>query len=383
VVPGKGNKELWGIPGKHHLFPTRDKESFLCLNKFEGLDNGRCPLPLPVGTASMEWRKEEVMKGVKNLLVLVTYLFLAGYAHDGFAQNYPTKPIRVIVPFPAGGTNDLVGRSLQKPLAKELKGTVVIENISAGSTKLGALEVLKAEPDGYTLFLASHAALIGYFYSGTYDFKVWEKLTIIAQTGETPYGFLEVRSDSPFKTWADLVSFAKKNPGKLTCAGPGAGGLMNLIVIETAKAAGIDVKYVPMAGSPASNTALLGGHVDYRVCLPPEAYPNINAGKTRGLAISYGKRLPEMPDVPTFKELGLDEIPPLGFDFWGPPNLPESLSNQISRAVEKAVKDPGYLDYCRRTLYQPVFKDAQTLKKDMNFFVEKVGPKLRAAFPIK
>ncbi len=323
------------------------------------------------------------MKGVKILLFLVTYLFLAGYAHDGFAQNYPTKPIRVIVPFAAGGSNDIIGRSLQRPLGKELKETVVIENISAGSTKLASLEVMKAEPDGHTLLFASHGALMGYFYSGTYDFKVWEKLTIIAQTGETPYGFLEVRSDSPFKTWADLVGFAKKNPGKLTCGGPAAGGLMNLIVIETAKAAGIDVKYVPFAGAGPSGTALLGGHVDYRVCLPPEAYPNIKAGKTRGLAISYGKRLPEMPDVPTFKELGFVVIPPLSFDFWGPPNLPESLVNQISKAVEKAVKDPGYLDFCRRILYQPVFKDAQTLKEDIKLFEENVGAILVATFPKK
>ncbi len=324
------------------------------------------------------------MKSVKILLVLVTYLFLAGYAHDGFAQNYPTKPIRVIVPFAAGGSNDLIARSLQKPLGKELKGTIVVENISAGTTKLGTLEVMKAEPDGHTLLFASHGALMGYFYSGTYDFKVWEKLTIIAQSGDMPYGFLEVRSDSPFKTWADLVSFAKKNPGKLTCGGPGAGGVMNLNVIETAKAAGIDVKYVPFAGAGPNGIALLGGHVDYRVCLPPEAYPNIKAGKTRGLAISYGKRLPEMPDVPTFKELGLmDVIPPLSYDFWGPPNLPESLVNQISKAVEKAVKDPSYLDFCRRILYQPVFKDAQTLKEDIKLFEEKVGPKLAATFPKK
>ncbi len=324
------------------------------------------------------------MKGVKILLVLVSYLFLAGYAHDGFAQNYPTKPIRVIVPFSAGGSNDLIARTLQKPLGKELKGTIIVENIPAGTTKLGTLEVMKAEPDGHTLLFASHGALMGYFYSGTYDFKVWEKLTIIAQSGDMPYGFLEVRSDSPFKAWADLVSFAKKNPGKLTCGGPGAGGVMNLNVIETAKAAGIDVKYVPFAGAGPSGTALLGGHVDYRVCLPPEAYPNIKAGKTRGLAISYGKRLPEMPDVPTFKELGLmDVIPPLSYDFWGPPNLPESLLNQISKAVEKAVKDPGYLDFCRRMVYQPVFKDAQTLKEDIKFFEEKVGPKLAATFPKK
>lgn len=311
-------------------------------------------------------------------------IFVAALPCTGFAQNYPTKPIRVIVPFSAGGSNDLIARALQKPMGRELKGTIVVENIPAGTTKLGTMEVMKAEPDGHTLLFASHGALMGYFYSGTYDYRVWEKLTIIAQSGDMPYGFFEVRADSPFKTWGDLVAFAKKNPGKLTCGGPGAGGVMNLNVIEATKSSGIDVKYVPFAGAGPSGTALLGGHVDFRVCLPPEGYINIKAGKTRGLAISYGKRLPEMPDVPTFKELGLmDVIPPLSYDYWGPPNLPPRLVDQISKAVEKSLKDPEYLEFCRRIVYQPVFKNAQTLKEDIKYFEEKVGPKLEASFPKK
>lgn len=159
---------------------------------------------------------------------------------------------------------------------------------------------------------------------------------------------------------------------------------MNLIVIETAKVAGIDVKYVPFAGSGPATVALLGGHIDYRACLLADGYPNIKVGKTRGLAMSYGKRLPEMPNVPTFKEVGLMEMPiTQGMDFWGPPNFPESLSNQISKAIEKAVKDPGYIDFCRRVGYQPVFKDAQTRKDDAKLFEKNIGPAMMAAFPKK
>ena len=324
------------------------------------------------------------MKGAKILLLLVSCLFLAGYAPDGFSQEYPSKTIRVIVPFAAGGSNDLFARTLQRPLGKELKGTIVVENIPAGTTKLATLEMMKAEPDGYTLLCASTEALMGYFYTGTYDFKIWEKLTIIAQGGDTPYGLLEVRNESPFKTWADLVRAAKQNPGRLTCGGPGAGGVMNLIVIETAKAAGIDVKYVPFAGSGPATVALLGGHLDYRCCLLADGYPNIKAGRTRGLAMSYGKRLPDMPDVPTFKEVGLMEMAVTqGMDFWGPPNFPPSLSNQISRAVERAIKDPGYLEFCARVGYQPLFKTAQTRKEDAKLFESNIGPKLLAAFPKK
>jgi len=324
------------------------------------------------------------MKIIKVFLVLFICIFFCGLTHNAFAQKYPTKPIRVIVPFTAGGSNDLVARSLQKPLGKALGGTIVVENLPGASTRLATLELMKAAPDGYTLMHIGHVALMGYYYSGTYDSKVWEKMTLIAQNGDTAYGILDVRADSPFKTWGDLVSFAKKNPGKLAAGGPAAGGVLNLIIIETAKAAGIDVKYVPFAGANGgTGTALLGGHIDYRVASGPDAYPNIKAGRTRGLAVSYNERLPGMPDVPTFKELGLPEYPNVAFAYWGPANMPANLINQISKAVEQAVKDPDYIEFGKRMAWQPVFKDAQMLKEEMKSFEEIMGPRLKAAYPKK
>lgn len=317
----------------------------------------------------------------KILIILLSVLFLLADSSGGFSQTYPTKPIRMIVPFAAGGSNDLIARALQKPLARELQGTVVVENIPAGTTKMATLELMKSDPDGHTLMLASHGALIGYFFSGTYDYRVWEKMTLIGQSGEQPYGFLEVRADSPYYPWAELVKYAKKNPGKLICGGPGAGGMMNLIAIETARAAGIEIKYVPFAGAGPSGTALLGGHVDYRVCLVAEAVTNIRAGKTKGLGLSYDRRLPELPEVPTFKELGIGEVnPTLSYDLWGPPNLPAHIANILATALEKAVKDSGYVEFCQRIAYQPIFKDAPTLKADIKQFEEKIGPKLAAFY---
>ncbi|MGA2956983.1 MAG: tripartite tricarboxylate transporter substrate binding protein [Thermodesulfobacteriota bacterium] len=321
------------------------------------------------------------MKGSKILVSLLSWVCLLTYASHGFGQNYPSKPIKLIIPFAAGGANDLVGRALQKSLAKELKRTIIVENIPGGNTKLATLELLKSEPDGYILMLAGHAALMGYYYSGTYDSKVWEKMTIVGQSGEVPAGLVEVKVDSPFLSWAQLVDYAQKNPGKLSCGGPGAGGLMNLIVQETAKAAGIEVKYVPFAGAGPSGTALLGGHIDYRICVVTEAINNIRSGKTKGLAISYHKRLAELPDVPTFKELGLMEISYLlTFDIYGPPNLPQNITNVLARALEKAVKDPDYIQFCQKIAYQPIFKDAGSIRSSMKFFDENIGPKLAAYY---
>ncbi len=317
-------------------------------------------------------------------LICIGTLFLLATASAGFAQGYPSKPIRMIVPFAAGGANDLVGRALQKSLGKELKTTIVVENIPGGSTKMGTLELLKSDPDGYTLMLAGHAALQGYYYSGTYDSKVWEKMTAIGQSGETPAGLFEVRTESPFKTWDDLAKYAKQNPGKLTCGGPGAGGLMNLLVLETAKAAGIEVRYVPFAGAGPSGTALLGGHVDYRTCVVVEAINNIRAGKTRGLGLSYHSRLAELPNIPTFKELGLLDISYLlTFDLLGPSDLPPNIVNVLAKGLEKAVKDPEYVQFCQKIAYQPVFKDGRGVREEIKMFEEKIGPKLAVFYQKK
>ena len=236
-------------------------------------------------------------------LVLAGLLSL-GLAHAASAQPYPSKPIKIIVPFAAGGANDLSARAIQQPLAKVLGGTVIVENIAGASTKLATEQLVKAPPDGYTLMLAGHLAQMGYFYSGAVEEKYWHKMTILGQTGQFPWGMLEAKADAPFKTWQELVAHAKKNPGKLNVGGPAPGGMMNMIVLETAKSAGIQVTYIPYKGGGPSGLALLGGQVDYRVAQPSEVYPNVKAGKTRFAVQPYPR-----PDVVP-NSIGV----PIGFD---------------------------------------------------------------------
>jgi len=319
----------------------------------------------------------------RTYLAFIGVLFL-GCAGLCLAQNYPSKPIRVIVPFAASGANDLVARALQKPLGKALGGTVIVENLPGASTMIATRELMKSPPDGHTLMLAGHVALMSYYYSGSYDSKIWEQMTILGQTGQMPWGMLEARADAPYKNWGELVSYAKKNPGKLSAGGPAPGGMMNLIVLETAKSSGFDITYVPFAGGGPSGTALLGGHIEYRVAQPSEVYPNMKAGKTHGLAVAFPQRVPDMPDVPTFKELGIMyDIPVFGFDYWGPPGMPGALSNQISKAIEQAIKDPEYVDIAKKLMYQPMFTGPEALKESMRNFEKNIGPKLEAAFPKK
>ena len=305
-------------------------------------------------------------------------------APTSFAQSYPDRPIKLVVAFPAGGTSDLVTRAIQRPLARHLGGNIIVENRPGASTRIGTLEVVKAPPDGYTLLMASLDSTLAYYYSGFFETKVWEELTAIGRFGDMSWGILEVRADSPFKSWHDLVGFAKKNPGKLNAGGPATGGMMNLIILETAKSAGVDVTYVAFAGGAPAGTALLGGHIDYRVALPGETMANLRAGKTRGIAIAYPERTADFPDVPTFREAGIGFEPPtLGFELWAPPKLPPALAKRITAALQASIMDPEFVEVARRLLLQPRFLGPEGLMRKAKDFETGLGPKLEAAFPKK
>lgn len=317
---------------------------------------------------------------LKLLAISLTLSICAGAQ----AQGYPERPIKMIVPFPAGGAGDLAARAIQKPLGDALGTTVVVVNVPGGSTKIAVAELLRAAPDGYTLMMIGNAAMMSYYYSGAYDTKVWNQMTNLGQTGQMPWGVLETRADSPFKTWADVVAYGKQNPGKLNVAGPAVGGMMNLIALETAKTSGISVNYIPYQGGGPSGLAVLAGQVPYRVAQPADVFPNISAGKTRALALSFHSRIPEMPDVPTFKELGIMyDIPAFGFDVWGPAQLPPAIANRLMDAIQVAVKDPAFGAVAKRLLYQPLYTPPSEIRVQMKNFEDNIGPKLEAAFPRK
>ncbi len=321
------------------------------------------------------------MRNDKIVMLVLSLLFVCGLTTAGFSQDFPKKPIRMIIAYSAGGGTDVLARSFQPPLEAALGGKVVIENIPAGTTKVGTMEAMKAKPDGYTLILMPDPGWVAYYYSGTYDIKVWEQMTPIANLTTEPYGFVEVRAESPFKTWADLVKGAKEKPGQLTCGGPGAGGMMELIMMTITKSAGIETRYVPFAGAGPSRVAMLGGHVDFRVCQPTEAITMIRAGKTRGLAVSTDKRMEAIPDVPTFKELGIGPTITLTRSIWGPLNLPPEIVDYISKAVERAAKDPKFVKTIQDDLlYTVEYRPAQRLIEETKKFDQTWGEMLRASY---
>jgi len=314
------------------------------------------------------------MKTLFGSLFLVLTLVSAGLAAD-----YPTKPIRWVNPFAPGGANGLLALAFQKSFEKELGGKVLVENVPGGSTKVGTMEVVKAKPDGYTILIMSDRTWVFFYYSKVYDIKPWEVMTPIGNLSMEPYAFIDVKADGPYKTWADVVKAAKENPGKLTCGGTGAGGAAEYTMNEVTKAAGIKTSYVPFAGGAAAGTALLGGHIDFRIAAPSDAYPVISAGKTRGLGVGGYTRLKYLPDVPTFKELGLGEsaVFPFTRSVWGPPKLPKNIVTILTKAMERASKDPEFVKMVETQLrYEVDYMPPEKLQKETINFDKMHGPKL-------
>ena len=316
------------------------------------------------------------MKKMMSTFAILGFLSLFTWGTIGMAADYPQKPIRMIVAKSAGGGDDLIARLFQPAFEKVLSQRIFIENIPAGSSKVGTMELMKAKPDGYTLLLGCTESWVAYYYSGVFDSKIWEQMVPIGNISFEPFGCVEVMSESPFKTWADLVKAAKENPGKLSAGGPG-GGIIELINNIITRAAGIKTKYVPFAGGGPAKIALLGGHVDYRVCQPSEAITMIRAGKTRALAVTTDKRMESLPDVPTFKELGIGGVIDSTRAICGPPKLPSDLVNRITKMIEKATKDPEYIkllygQFAATAEYRPPEK----IKEYLRNVDKELGPEL-------
>ncbi|MBM4331754.1 MAG: tripartite tricarboxylate transporter substrate binding protein [Deltaproteobacteria bacterium] len=318
------------------------------------------------------------MRYPKILASVLSLLFILSLAAAVFPAEFPQRPIRMIITYSAGGGTDVLGRAFQIPFEKALGGKIVIDCIPGGSTKIGTMEGMKAKPDGHTIILMPEQAWVGFYYSKTYDTKVWEQLTPIGNVTTEPYGFIEVRVESPFKTFADLSKAAKENPGKLSGAGGGASGILVNAILG---AAGLDTKLVPFAGAGPTKIALLGGHVDFRICQPTEAIAMIRAGKTRGLAISTAERMKDLPDVPTFKELGISESIILTRSVWGPPNMPPNIVNLITKAVEKATKDPDFIKIVEdQFLYKVEYRPSNRMIEELKIFDKKYGPVFAEAY---
>ena len=224
------------------------------------------------------------------------------------AQTFPTKTVRVIVPFAAGGPADSIARIVSEKMASLLGKPVVIENRPGAGGVTGIAAVAKAEPDGHTIGVSATGALaISPALQDSMPYDVFKDLRLVTQLVEVP-SLLVVNPNVPAKSLNELVALAKAQPGKLNFGSAGLGGTTHLGVELLKNAAGIDLVHVPYGGAAPAVNDLLGGHVQLMFADIPVLLGNVEAGKLRALAIGSAKRAPAVPDIPTTAELGFPQV---------------------------------------------------------------------------
>ncbi|MFO1327194.1 MAG: tripartite tricarboxylate transporter substrate binding protein [Rubrivivax sp.] len=277
-----------------------------------------------------------------NRRLLIPLLVAAGMAIATAPARaaWPDRPVRIVVPYAAGGFTDVLSRLLATQLQARLGQPVVVENKPGASTMLGADVVAKAAPDGHTLLMATTSTLsTNPLLFRKMPFKTGD-LTPVALTGLTAF-VLVAHPSVPAQDAAGLVTYARANPGKLNFAMLGPGSSTHLVDEMLRSAAKVDIPDVPYKGSGPANTDLLAGHVQLNFDAVATAAPRIRAGQLKGLGITSDARSPLLPGVPTFKELGLPQM--LAYSWYGlvaPAATPTALVEQINRAVNDALNLP-------------------------------------------
>lgn len=255
------------------------------------------------------------------------------------ADAFPNKPIRIIVPFPAGSSADVRTRVVGSLLAEQLKQAVVIDNRPGAAGNVGTSLGSKSSPDGYTLLYINSAttALNPHLYKYSSGFDPLGDLVPIIVSVRTP-GFWVVKVDSPIQSVQDLIARAKAKPGKLTYSTSGPGSPQDLMGARLKKLANIDMVAVPYKGEANALSDLMGGQIDCAFTFPPATLPLIQGGKLRALAVTSRKRMAIMPDTPSVAEAGLaefDEIVWTGFAV--PTKTPEAIIKKLHSAFRAAM----------------------------------------------
>ena len=299
------------------------------------------------------------------------------------AQDYPTKPITMIVAFPPGGVAELVGRPLAASMEKTLGQPVIILNRPGAGGAVGTTAAAKAAPDGYTILMTLSSISIfpvsDPLEGKPVPYQLSDFMPIALVTADPTV--LVVRADSPYRTVQDFVAAAKANPGKINYSSSGVYGTLHVAMEMFAGAAGIQLFHIPYQGGGPAVTALLGGQVEALASGPAAAVGQIKGGKMRALAGWGAQRLALMPELPTFKELGYKDVE---FYIWAgvvaPAAVPPNVQHRLRAAVRAAVADPQFVGAMAKVstpinyLDAPEFKDFWVADAArLRVAVEKIG----------
>jgi tripartite-type tricarboxylate transporter receptor subunit TctC len=312
------------------------------------------------------------MKGWKHGLIGVSVILslILGWSITGSTQEFPTKPVTLIIPYPAGGSTDVTGRVLAPVVKRHLGQTVVVENKGGGGGTVGPNLVISKPPDGYTVGIMASTTVTISWHMGKMNFNPIDDVKHIMRYTGYLYGFV-VRADAPWKTFTDYVKYAKENPGKVTYGTTGMGSGPHLAMEMIAFATGVKLTHVPYKGGAECNSALLGGHVD-SVSDSTSWAPLVDAGKFRLLTIYTASRSARYPDVPTLKELGIDIVFPSPLEIMGPKALPQPIVQKVHDAFKKSLDDPEYQAVLKKYDMQTTYLNSEDCEKAVRAESEKL-----------
>jgi tripartite-type tricarboxylate transporter receptor subunit TctC len=320
------------------------------------------------------------MRRGEIILAALIALAFALTTDDGRAQDsFPSRTVRIVVPYPAGGGTDTLARLLADQLSRKWGQSAIVENIGGGAGNIGAAEVARATPDGHTLLLASPGPIAtnSFLYKEMgYDPARWVPIALLA-TG--PY-VLVMRTSFPGATVKDLIAHAKANPGKTTAATPGVGSIGHLSTVQLEMLAGIKTVQVPYRGLGQAINDIIAGHVDMMFDTPTTSLSLHRDGKVRIAAVGTTERVRELPEVPTIAESGLPGYRAVTwYAMVAPPQTPAALADRINHDVVDILGRPDMVDKVRGIQMEPVTRSRAEAGK---FFAEETelwGKVIKAA----
>jgi tripartite-type tricarboxylate transporter receptor subunit TctC len=277
------------------------------------------------------------MKTIVRIVALFAALLVAGSA---FAEQYPTKPVKVVIPFPAGGVTDIVGRLIVQKLSERLGQQFYIENIGGAGGNLGMANAARSPGDGYTILLASSSIVVNPSLYSKIPFDVEKDFIPVTKAGASPNSW-QINPNFPAKSMQELIDLIKREPGKYSVASPGTGTTPSLSIEMLRVRLGLDFTVVPFGGGGPLVQSLLGGHTPIACSAIGNAMSLIRDGKIRVLAIAARKRLETAPELPTLDEVGIkDQESETMTGVFVVAGTPKAIVDQLQKEIAEIVKTP-------------------------------------------